>query len=194
MGDALRRRIQQDRFESPLQEAILNLLIAADSVRDVFDRACAEFGITTSQYNVLRILRGVHPEGHPRGEISRRMVERAPDVTRLIDRLEKQGLVMRDRTERDRRLSLSRITPAGLELLERMGPRMREAHEQIAGRISEGDRIELSRICEGIYDELVTGANSSTPNREGLWKSAGDTSVGDQAVNSGVLPSGRSIR
>jgi DNA-binding MarR family transcriptional regulator len=168
MGDALRRRIQQDRFESPLQEAILNLMVAADAVRDIFDQACAEFGITTSQYNVLRILRGVHPEGHPRGEIGRRMVERAPDVTRLIDRLEKQGLVARDRTERDRRLSLSRITAAGLELLDRMEPRMRQTQERIAERLSEPDRIEISRICEGLYDELATGASSSVPNRAGL--------------------------
>jgi DNA-binding MarR family transcriptional regulator len=162
MGDALRRRIRQDRFESPLQEAILNLMVAADAVRDLFDRACAEHGITASQYNVLRILRGVHPQGHPRVEIGRRMVERAPDVTRLIDRLEKQGLVARDRTARDRRLSISRITPAGLELLERIEPDLRRVHEHLSARLSAGDREELSRICEGIYD------SSSTPNRDGL--------------------------
>jgi DNA-binding MarR family transcriptional regulator len=194
MGNALRQRIQQERFESPLQEAILNLLVAADSVRDLFDHACVELGITASQYNVLRILRGIHPEGHPRCEIARRMVERAPDVTRLIDRLEKQGLVARDRSESDRRLSISRITPAGLELLDRMEPRLRAVHEHIAGRLSPGDRHELSRICEGIYEEAEGGASSSSPNRDGLWKSAGATSVGDQAVNSGGSPAGRSIR
>lgn len=189
MGDALRRRIQQDRFESPLQEAILNLLVAADSVRDSFDRACVSLGITVSQYNVLRILRGIHPEGHPRGEIARRMIERAPDVTRLIDRLEKQGFVARDRTERDRRLSISRITPAGLELLDRLEPHVRRVHEQIAGRLNRDDQLELSRICEAVYEE-----SSNTPNRDGLWKSAGSTSVGDHAVNSGEPPAGRSIR
>jgi DNA-binding MarR family transcriptional regulator len=172
MGDALRRRIRQDRFESPLQEAILNLMVAADSVRDLFDHACTGLGITVSQYNVLRILRGIHPEGHPRGEIARRMIERAPDVTRLIDRLEKQGFVERDRTERDRRLSISRITPAGLELLNRLEPHMRQVHEQIAERLSLGDQRELSRICERVYAEASaeTGeeASSSTPNRAGL--------------------------
>jgi DNA-binding MarR family transcriptional regulator len=194
MGDALRRRIQQDRFESPLQEAILNLMVAADSVRDLFDNACAELGITASQYNVLRILRGIHPEGHSRCEIARRMIERAPDVTRLIDRLEKQGFVERDRTERDRRLSISRITPAGLELLNRLEPRVRQVHEQIAERLSLHDQRELSRICEGVYEEASEEASSSLPNRDGLWKSAGSTSVGDQAVNSGEPPAGRSIR
>jgi len=194
MGDALRRRIQQDRFESPLQEAILNLLVAADSVRDLFDTTCAELGITASQYNVLRILRGIHPEGHSRCEIVRRMIERAPDVTRLIDRLEKQGFVARDRTERDRRLSISRITAAGLELLTRLEPHVHQVHKQIAERLSPDDQRELSRICEGVYGETEGEASSSTPNREGLWKSAGSTSVGDQAVNSGAPPEGRSIR
>ena len=177
-----------------MQEAILNLMVAADSVRDLFDNACSELGITISQYNVLRILRGIHPEGHSRSEIARRMIERAPDVTRLIDRLEKQGFVARDRTERDRRLSISRITPAGLELLDRLEPRVRRVHEQIAGRLSLADQRELSRICEGVYEEPEADASSSTPNRDGLWKSAGSTSVGDQAVNSGEPSSGRSIR
>jgi DNA-binding MarR family transcriptional regulator len=153
MGDALRRRIRQDRFESPLQEAVLNLLVASDYVRGLSEAACADFGITASQYNVLRILRGGQPDGHPRCEIARRMIERAPDVTRLIDRLEKQGLVERDRTARDRRLSISRITPAGLELLERMEPRFRQLWDHVAARLSLADRRELSRICEGLYDE-----------------------------------------
>src|SRR4051794_26837460 len=125
MGDVLRKRIEQARFESPLQEAILNLMLASEHVRDLFERACDESGITGSQYNVRRIRRGANPEGHSRCETARRMIERAPDVTRLIDRLEKQGLVERDRTERDRRLSISRITPAGLALLERLEPGVR---------------------------------------------------------------------
>ena len=197
MGDALRQRIQQERFESPEQEAVLNLLVAAGYVRDLFERACDEAGITGSQYNVLRILRGVYPEGHSRCEIARRMIERAPDVTRLIDRLEKQGLAERDRSERDRRLSISRITAAGLALLERMEPCIRQFHEHFAGRISPRDCGELSRICEGLYGEPeapCAGASASEPNRAGLWKSAGVTSVGDQAVNSGAAPAGRSMR
>ncbi|MBV8202771.1 MAG: MarR family transcriptional regulator, partial [Acidobacteria bacterium] len=108
-------------------------------------------GLSASQYNVLRILRGVHPEGHPRCEIARRMIERAPDVTRLIDRLEKRGWVERDRSPRDRRLSISRITPSGLELLERIGPRLEQAQREFAERVPPDDCRELSRICEAIY-------------------------------------------
>jgi len=153
MGDALRKRIQQSRFESEAQEAILNLLVAADHLRARTERVCAEVGLSASQYNVLRILRGVHPQGHPRCEIARRMIERAPDVTRLIDRLERRGLVERARGERDRRLSISRITPAGLELLARIGPRFEEGQREFAGRVPPKDCRELSRICEEIYGE-----------------------------------------
>lgn len=152
MGKALQKRIMQARFESPTQEAILNLLIAANHIRQRLDRACAEHAITHGQYNVLRILRGA-PEGHPRCEIARRMLEKAPDVTRLIDRLEQQGLVERGRAEADRRLSVTRITRKGINLLNRLQPRIDEAHQFFADRVSLADRRELSRICEGIYDE-----------------------------------------
>jgi DNA-binding MarR family transcriptional regulator len=136
-----------------MQEALLNLLVTADYLREQMDRACAEHAITPAQYNVLRILRGVHPEGHPRCEIARRMIERAPDVTRLVDRLEKRGLVERDRSAADRRLSLTRITPAGIDLLARLAPRLAALESHLAERLSLRDRRELSRICEGIYGE-----------------------------------------
>lgn len=153
MGDALRKRIQQERFESSAQEAFLNVLVTAGHLREQFERICSQFGVSGTQYNVLRILRGVHPEGHSRCEIVRRMLERSPDVTRLIDRLEKRGLVERDRSERDRRLSISRITPAGIELLVRMTPDAEQVERDFAARLSRGDCHELSRLCEQIYGE-----------------------------------------
>ncbi|HSE98766.1 MAG TPA: MarR family transcriptional regulator, partial [Blastocatellia bacterium] len=133
--------------------AMLNLLIAAAHIRERLDRVCSEFGVTQGQYNVLRILKGVYPEGHPRCEIARRMLERAPDVTRLIDRLGQQKYVERDRSEDDRRLSVTRITKKGLDLLERMDKGMREVHDYFADRVSLADRRELSRICEGLYSD-----------------------------------------
>jgi DNA-binding MarR family transcriptional regulator len=154
MGKALQSRITQARFESPAQEAMFNLLIAAGHVRERLDRACSEFGITHGQYNVLRILKGVHPEGHPRCEIARRMLEKAPDVTRLIDRLEQQKYVERDRSEDDRRLSVTRITRKGLDLLDRMQPALKAVHDYFADRVSLSDRRELSRICEGLYADM----------------------------------------
>lgn len=153
MGKALSRRIKQEKFESPLQESVLNLLIAASHVREKLDEVCSEYGITHGQYNVLRILRGAAPEGHSRCEIAERLLERAPDVTRLIDRLEEQGLAGRLRSKTDRRRSVSRITPKGLALLDRMEPRIQDLYREIADRISLRDRRELSRICEGLYEE-----------------------------------------
>src|ERR1041385_1053078 len=104
MSEILNRRIKQKSgFGSPVNEGILNLLIAADYVRTQQEKLCAAHGITAGQYNVLRILRGAGSEGHPRCEIAGRMVERAPDVTRLVDKLEKEGLVVRERSAEDRR-------------------------------------------------------------------------------------------
>ena len=151
----MQKRLKQARFESPAQEAMLNLLVAAGHIRERLDRICHEYAITHGQYNVLRILRGAHPGGYPRGEIACRMLERAPDVTRLIDRLEERGLVERGRSDEDRRLSITRITDRGLKLLEEMRPRIEEAHAYFAERVSLRDRRELSRICEGLYAEDV---------------------------------------
>lgn len=130
---------------------MLNLLVAASHVRERFERISAAQGITQTQYNVLRILRGAHPDGHARCDIAMRMIEKSPDVTRLIDRLEDQGLVERDRSQSDRRLSITRITPRGLKLLQQMQSGIDEAYIYFADRISLRDRRELSRICEGLY-------------------------------------------
>ena len=153
MGELLKSRIKQDQFENPVQEAMLNLLVAAGHLRSRLDQVSASYEITHQQYNVLRILKGKHPEGYPRCEISNRMIEKAPDVTRLIDRLQQQGLVERGRSEEDRRLSITRITRAGLRLLESMQPRIEEVYSYFAERVSLRDRRELSRICEGLYGE-----------------------------------------
>ena len=153
MGEALKKRINHETFESPAAEAMLNLLVAAGYIARMADEICAGFGITRGQFNVLRILKGVHPDGHPRCEIVRRMLETAPDVTRLIDRLEAQDLVVRDRSKEDRRLSLTRITREGIALLGKMDPRMKEMRDHFAARVSRRDCRELSRICEGLYGE-----------------------------------------
>lgn len=158
MGETLRQRIKQRRFDSPAHEATLNLLVASGHVRQLVDAACEAHGITQAQYNVLRILRGAHPGGYPRGEISGRMVERAPDVTRLIDRLERRRLAERTRSTADRRQSITRITAAGLDLLRRMDPVLRAIHRRLAARMSPRDLRELSRICELVYGEEARAA------------------------------------
>jgi DNA-binding MarR family transcriptional regulator len=159
MGDALKRRIRQARFDNPVHEAILNVVVAANYIRECDDRVMESFGITLPQYNVLRILRGVHPDGHPRCDIAARMLDRAPDVTRLIDRLEEKKLVerdrsSRDRSSRDRRHSITKITRRGLQLLEQMDGPMNENIATFQSRLGVKDAKELSRLCEKIYEEV----------------------------------------
>jgi DNA-binding MarR family transcriptional regulator len=153
MGEALKKRISQEHFESPQVEAMLNLLVASDHLRAKLDEVFAQFGISSGQYNVLRILRGAHPDGHSRCEILRRLVERAPDVTRLVDRLEAQGLAERDRSDADKRLSITRITSKGLVLIADLEPKLQEMERYFSERVSLRDCRELSRICEGLYGE-----------------------------------------
>ena len=95
MGRILSKRLKQTKFESAEQEVILNILVASNHIKSIVETACSNFGISLSQFNVLRILNGKYPEGYPRCDIISRMIEPAPDVTRLIDRLIKRKLVER---------------------------------------------------------------------------------------------------
>jgi DNA-binding MarR family transcriptional regulator len=135
-----------------MQEAIVNVVVAANYVRERNDRILGEYGLTSPQYNVLRILRGVYPDGHPRCEIAARMLDRAPDVTRIIDRLEEKDLVERERSGSDRRHSITRITRDGLRVLEKLDAPIRQAVVDLKDRLSARDCRELSRILEKLYD------------------------------------------
>lgn len=160
MSSALKAKIkQQADFSSPIIEAILNLMVAADAVRAQMDRVFAAYEITQGQYNVLRILRGAGCNGHPRCEIASRMLERAPDITRIIDRLERQSLVERDRSDEDRRHSLTRITKKGLQLIERIEPELIKAHDEIGRKLSAVEWVALTSICEKIYSNQPESAD-----------------------------------
>ena len=127
MTEALSRRLKQPHFASLAQEALLSVIVAANTLNDLMDGICEDFGITRPQYNVLRILRGVHPGGHARNEIACRMVDRASDITRLVDRLQARGLVKRSRGNNDQRQAVTGITAKGIRLLDKMRPRI-DAH------------------------------------------------------------------
>src|SRR5919199_5153950 len=112
--------------------AFSTLLSTADKVKTFFETVCAPFRITGQQYNVLRILRGAEPEGLPTLTIAERMIERTPGITRMIDRLEAKGLVVREVRPHDRRCVYCRITKKGLKLLEQLVAllvKTRKAHE-----------------------------------------------------------------
>ena len=152
MTEALSRRLKQKQFASPAQEALLSVVVAAATLNELMDRVCAKRKITRAQYNVLRILRGVYPEGHPRCEIACRMLDRASDVTRLVDRLEARKLVRRARGSQDQRQTVTFITAKGIKLLDKMRPAVEAETGGILSRLSDEDCHELSRLCGLIFD------------------------------------------
>jgi MarR family transcriptional regulator, 2-MHQ and catechol-resistance regulon repressor len=145
------QRLTTNVIGSSLVEAALNLFVAADYLRTQFDGVCMRHGISHTQYNVLRILKNAYPNGHPRCEIMERMVERAPDTTRLLDRLEQQGYVERVRSQNDRRLSIARITSQGLMVLDEITPCFESIWQELSSKISRAESMMLSEICEKIY-------------------------------------------
>lgn len=155
MGEALKQRLKQSKFESPEQEAFLNIIVTANFLRMRNDDILCKYGITTPLYNVLRILKGKYPEGYPRCDIISRMMEQAPDVTRLIDKLLKDGYVERFESESDRRLSLTRITEKGLALLEKIKPELDQMHRLISDSLTKEERKELSVLLEKIYAQSI---------------------------------------
>lgn len=157
MGEILRQRIKQTvPFDDRAQEAMLNLFVASAHVRRRVERVCQQYDLQFSHHNVLRILRGVHPNGHPRCEIIERMLDPSPDVTRLIDKLVDRGLVRRSQSEEDRRMTIHTITEDGLALLDEMGPEIQAVQSWFDRRVSDRDLRHLSRICEGIYAAVET--------------------------------------
>ena len=158
MGEALRSRLKQTRFDSSHHEVLLNVLVAADHVKSRFTRALRPRGISLTQYNVLRILRGAGDAGHSRCAIAERMLDHSPDVTRILDRLERAGLVRRSPGRADRRTSVARITPRGLAALEALESPLRRGAQEVGSRLSEPERRELCRLLEKLYAEPRTPA------------------------------------
>ena len=155
MGDILKKRLRQQKFTGVEQEAILNLFIASNYLHSKLDTLCNRFNITLAQFNVLRILKGAHPEGYPRGEITKRMVEPAPDVTRLIDRLVADGLVERFISKEDRRLSMSGITKKGINLLTKINPEVDKFLSDYSSTLNKTEKETLSLLCEKLYAKEI---------------------------------------
>jgi DNA-binding MarR family transcriptional regulator len=132
---------------TPRQDAMVALMMAAGRLQQALEEVCGRHGITHDQYNVLRILRGAHPVGHPRYAIADRLISRAPDVTRLLGRLVRSGLVERYRSEEDQRLSMSRATDLGLRLLETLDPEILAVHDRLSGDLDEAELRQLSASC-----------------------------------------------
>jgi DNA-binding MarR family transcriptional regulator len=147
----LQREIRQGKpFRSRGQEVVVALLRTADLVRRTVGRALEPHDITIQQYNVLRILRGAGEQGLPTLEIADRMIEQAPGVTRLLDRLEVKGLVRRQRCAHDRRQVLCWLTPAGLELVERLDEPVDSADAEAVAMLTPEEQERLLRMLDAI--------------------------------------------
>ncbi len=127
------------RFDSPQQQAYLNLWRTYDRLRAIEDEFFAGLDLTAQQYNVLRLLRAQHPRMAATLDVADRLVSRAPDITRIIDKLEQRGLVTRVRSKSDRRTVLVGITRAGLTLLAVTAEALCACHKQQLGHMSAGD-------------------------------------------------------
>jgi DNA-binding MarR family transcriptional regulator len=163
MTEALSRRLKQARFSNPQQKAILSLAVAASTLNDLVDEICKKHGLTRPQHNVLRILRGVHPDGHSRCQIAQRMVERAPDVTRIVDRLTASGLVKRTRGGDDQRQAITHITAKGLKLLQTMQPELESQTYSRLKKLSDSECHELSRLCAVVFGDDPCITDSREP-------------------------------
>jgi len=146
---ALKHEIAQERpFSSAEEEALLNLMRTADCIQRAFQRMSREWSVTSTQYNVLRILRGSHPQGLTCSAIGDRMITAEPDITRLLARLKALKLIRQHRDREDRRVVWTQISQAGLELLRRMDPAIQQEPKNLLGHLSERDLAELTRLLE----------------------------------------------
>ena len=140
--------VQEAPFSSVEEEALLNLLRTSDCLQRAFHVKTREWGVTSTQYNVLRILRGAQPQGLTCSAIGSRMITAEPDITRLLSRLKSRKLVLQERDEKDRRVIWTRISPAGLSLLRHMDPVIRLIPIALLGHLEGADLANLIRLLE----------------------------------------------
>ncbi|MGC2530851.1 MAG: MarR family transcriptional regulator [Candidatus Acidiferrum sp.] len=135
----------------PLEDSIfISLQKSADFLGLEAQQLLKPRGLTGTQYNVLRILRGAEPEGLACSGIGDRMISHDPDMTRLLDRMEKRGLITRARQTNDRRVVKTRITPAGLALLKSLDQPVRELHKQQFRHMPAARLKSLARLLEDV--------------------------------------------
>ncbi len=143
-------------FDSLEQEVFLNLWRTYDRLRALEDELFGRYELTPQQYNALRLLRGEHPRAVPTLALAARLVSRAPDITRLLDKLERRGLIERDRPAENRRVVRVRVTDAGLALLRSLDTPVGECHDRQLGHLSAEQMrtlAELLRLARAPHEE-----------------------------------------
>jgi DNA-binding MarR family transcriptional regulator len=142
------------RAPSPEEALALDLVRTSDLISRRPAQLMKAEDLSSNQYNVLRILRGA-PEGLACGEIGNRMITRDPDITRLLDRLEKRGLISRCRETKDRRMVMTRITPEGLKLLARLDEPVQQAHRDQLGHLGKERMRALAELLRDSRSNVI---------------------------------------
>jgi DNA-binding MarR family transcriptional regulator len=149
-------------FDSLEQEVFLNLWRTYDRLRALEDELFGRYDLTAQQYNALRLLRAERPETVPTLALANRLVSRAPDITRLLDKLEERGLVARDRQAENRRVVRVSITERGLALLNEIAEPLRACHAQQLGHLPPEDLAQLGA--------LLRAARAPHENEDSTWR------------------------
>jgi DNA-binding MarR family transcriptional regulator len=151
---SIQTEIQQSKpFGTLEEEALVTLQRTADRLHWRLSEMLKTHGLSPTQYNALRILRGARDEGRACSEIAERMINRDPDITRLVDRLERRGLVARSREGRDRRVITTRITPAGLKLLESLDRPIEDLNRKLLGPLGEQRLRTLIQLLDAAREQ-----------------------------------------
>ena len=158
MPTTITRQLKQKRpFANPEEEVLLGLRMAAARLLAPWAQFLkSEADLSTSQYNVLRILRGSHPHGLTCGEIGERTIARDPDVTRLVDRMARRGLVKRTRSETDRRVVQVDITSKGLDLVRTLDPHVQRMPRALLGHMSPTRLRQLASLINEVLEGMGT--------------------------------------
>jgi DNA-binding MarR family transcriptional regulator len=162
---------QQKEFASAEEEALLNLLRTADCLERAFHLKTRDWGVTSTQYNVLRILRGAHPQGLTCSAIGDRMITAEPDITRLLGRLKRLKLIRQKRDAHDRRVVITHISDAGLDLLRKMDPVIQQLPKELIGHLAGDDIETLIRLLEAARRHC-DGAGNAAVDCDGTHCSA----------------------
>ena len=150
------------RFDSPQQEAYLALWRTYDRLRMLEDELFARFDLTAQQYNALRLLRAEHPEALPTLVLAERLVSRAPDITRLVDKLEERRLITRTRPPENRRSVMVAIAESGISLIDEIAGPLRACHAKQLGHLPATDLVKLIA--------LLKAARAPHETDESVWK------------------------
>ena len=143
----LQQELKQHKpFKSSEEELYLSIIRTAAVLEHTVGQALKRYRITPTQYNVLRMLRGAGPEGLCRNEVGERLVANVPDVTRLLDRMEETGLILRERSREDRRFVRTRISAAGLDLVNKLDAPVSAIHREQLGHVEKGAQRALIEL------------------------------------------------